>query len=111
MSAIAEQPVSTLHFLDKTGDTKIEWDPKDEKSVNVAREAFARAISEGGRAFLVKRNKRDDKSPVTEFAADLGQVVLTFDEVVSATTTAKTATKTVVTPRGSGGYPQHRAAI
>jgi hypothetical protein len=34
---------STLHVMDSTGDTRIEWDPSDPVSVKVAREAFETA--------------------------------------------------------------------
>ena len=34
---------STLHVMDKTGDTRIEWDPSNKDEVKIARKAFDEA--------------------------------------------------------------------
>lgn len=47
---------STLHALDATGDTRVEWDPANATEVEIARKAFDRLKD---KKYLIYRTRAD----------------------------------------------------
>lgn len=64
----------TLHIPDASGDLRINWDVDDEKSVMVARQAFADALAQGMTPHVV-----DDTT-----GAPTGEVIREFDPQATA---------------------------
>jgi hypothetical protein len=73
---------STLHMLDATGDTRIEWDPSSEFEVEVARKAFEAAKA---KKYLIYK---------TDANGGRGELMRTFDP---------TAERIVCAPQTVGG--------
>jgi hypothetical protein len=73
---------STLHILDKTGDTRIEWNPNNPVEVEIARKAFDAA--------------KDKKHLIYKMRADgsRGEQIRTFDP---------NAERIIATPQTVGG--------
>lgn len=73
---------STLNILDRTGDTRIEWDPSVAHEVEMAREAFAKAKEKKYLAYRLDRH------------GNKGEVIREFDP---------TAARIVMSPQTVGG--------
>lgn len=73
---------STLHVLDHTGDTRIEWDKDNATEVKLAEEHF-KALKKKG--YLTYRTRRDGSA---------GEVIQRFDP---------TAEKIIASPQTVGG--------
>lgn len=65
-----------LAILDKTGDTKIIWDPDDENEVANARRTFEDLKAKGFSAYSVNRRGNKD-AVVNEFDPDAEKLILT----------------------------------
>lgn len=73
---------STLHEMNRTGDSRIEWDPNNPDEVEIAKRAFDALKKKG---YLTYRTRRDGSA---------GEVIRTFDP---------TAEKILATPQIVGG--------
>lgn len=74
--------VSTMHILDKTGDTRIEWNPTNKDEVKMAKAAFKTAQD---KKMLIYKINRDGSR---------GELLRTFDP---------TAERIIATPQTVGG--------
>jgi hypothetical protein len=72
--------VATLNVLKaEAGDLTIAWDPTNETEVNLAREAFAKAKSEGYFAYAVGVDDagETDRTAIKEFDPNATKIVMT----------------------------------
>lgn len=60
----------------KDGDKQIEWDRSDPTSVERARSRFNELTGQGYKAYHVSRTPGRTGSPVDEFSADAGELIL-----------------------------------
>lgn len=65
-----------LRKLDKTGDTKIIWDPDKQDEVDAAEETFNRLIKKGYNAFEVGLRGKKTSRKVTKFDPNLEKLIL-----------------------------------
>ena len=73
---------STLHIMDRTGDTRIEWDPSNKTEVKIARAAFDEAKKK--KMLTYKVDSRGNR----------GELIREFDP---------TAERIIATPQTVGG--------
>ena len=65
-----------LCILDRTGDTRLIWNPDDDVEVENARRTFTEMLAKGFRAFSV--NKKGDKDKqIREFDPEAEKMILT----------------------------------
>jgi len=71
---------STLHVLDETGDTRIEWNPSDKDEVEMARKAFKAAQD---KKMLIYKTRRDGSrgEQMREFDPNAERIVATRQTV------------------------------
>lgn len=74
--------VNTMHIMDRSGDTRIMWDPERPGEVEAAREQFnklTRRRSEGGQGYTAYKVNPEDASKgevVREFDPHAGKLIL-----------------------------------
>lgn len=64
-----------MAVLDKTGDTKIMWNPRDKDEVKVAKTSFDTLTGKGFRAFKVNA-KGEPADRITEFDKHAEKIIL-----------------------------------
>lgn len=67
---------STLHVLDATGDTRIEWDPKSKDEVRIARKAFEEAKSKKMLTYKVRADGSAGEQ-IREFDPNAERIIAT----------------------------------
>jgi hypothetical protein len=82
MDSVAEKELREMCVLDRTGDTKIIWDPENADEVETARQTFDKLRKKGYAAYSVKKN------------GDKGEVIREFDP---------NAEKLILAPQMVGG--------
>lgn len=68
--------MSELAVMDRTGDTKIMWDPKNEDEVTVAKNTFADLRKKGYLAYRVSGEKGDKGEQLFEFDKNAEKIIL-----------------------------------
>ena len=64
-----------LAILDKTGDTKVIWDPSNKDEREAAKAQFDHLIEKGFRAYLVKKDG-EKGSLISEFDPFAGKIIM-----------------------------------
>jgi hypothetical protein len=64
-----------MRCMDKTGDTKVIWDPKNDDEVDAAEDQFNSLIDKGFTAYSVKKNGEKGKV-IKEFDPDAGKIIM-----------------------------------
>lgn len=67
--------VGTMSIMDKTGDTRIEWDSDKPVEVEVAKATFEKAMDKGMLAFKMKKNGNKGEQ-IHEFDPDTERILL-----------------------------------
>jgi len=67
--------MNEMAILDKTGDTKIIWDPDNEAEVENAERTFKDLKKDGFVAYSVKRNGKKD-GIIHDFDPDAGKIIM-----------------------------------
>ena len=70
-----ELNMGTMHVLDRKGDTKVIWDPKNEDEVEAAEAQFDTLIDRGFLAFSVKKDGKKGKQ-IDEFDPKAGKIIM-----------------------------------
>lgn len=73
MTAIMEK--STLHVMDHTGDTKMQWSPDNPDEVKVAKDTFDKLRKKGYLAYTV-RNDGEKGEVIREFDKTAGRIIM-----------------------------------
>jgi hypothetical protein len=73
MTAIMEK--STLHVMDRTGDTKMQWSPDNPDEVQVAKNTFDKLKKKGYLAYTV-RNDGEKGEVIREFDKTAGRIIM-----------------------------------
>ena len=73
--SVAAAEKNTLRVMDRTGDTKVEWDPTRPAEVEVARETFRKLKNQGYLAYTVTR-KGDKGSVIKDFDPSAEEIIM-----------------------------------
>lgn len=64
-----------MRCLDKTGDLKVMWDPKNEDETEAAEAQFDSLVDKGYKAFSVKKDGEKGKQ-ISKFDSDAGKIIM-----------------------------------
>lgn len=64
-----------MRCLDKTGDMKVMWDPKNDDETDAAESQFDSLIEKGYKAFSVKKDGEKGKQ-ISKFDPDAGKIIM-----------------------------------
>lgn len=64
-----------MHELNRSGDTKVMWNPRDADEVENARKTFIRLLGKGFKAFRVSATGGQEGRAITEFDPNAEKII------------------------------------